>query len=72
MQNTQEEYIVSAINLTLQLTIKLVNGTPTEVKRTASIGCSEHVDLEEVTPWRLFELFQEEFKRYASQYHNYN
>jgi hypothetical protein len=35
--NTQEEYIVSAINLTLQRTIKLVNGTPTEVKRTASI-----------------------------------
>ncbi|KAH3695810.1 hypothetical protein DPMN_083269 [Dreissena polymorpha] len=69
-EDQHEEYVVSSINLTLQRTIKLVNGNPTEIKRTASIGYSETIDFKEVTPWKLFEMFQDEFKHYASQYHD--
>ncbi|KAH3769811.1 hypothetical protein DPMN_171088 [Dreissena polymorpha] len=69
-EDQHEEYVVSSINLTLQRTIKLVNGNPTEIKRTASIGYSETIDFKEVTSWKLFEMFQDEFKHYASQYHD--
>ncbi|KAH3822791.1 hypothetical protein DPMN_124582 [Dreissena polymorpha] len=64
-EDQHEEYVVSSINLTLQRTIKLVNGNPTEIKRTASIGYSETIDFKEVTPFKLFEMFQDEFKHYA-------
>lgn len=64
------EYVVSAINLTLQRTTKLVNGAPVSVKRSMSLGYTENINLNGATPKRLFDMMQEEFKNFAQFYHD--
>ena len=64
------EYEVTAINLTLQRTAKMVNGAPVSVKRSMSLGYTENVNLTGAVPKKLFELIQEEFKEFAQYYHD--
>ena len=44
------EYEVSAINLTLQRSAKMVNGAPVSVKRSMSLGYTENVNLTGAAP----------------------
>ena len=64
------EYEITAINLTLQRTAKMVNGAPVSVKRSMSLGYTENVNLTGAAPKKLFELIQEEFKEFAQYYHD--
>ena len=64
------EYKVTAINLTLQRTAKMVNGASVSVKRSMSLGYTENVNFTGAVPKKLFELIQEEFKGSAQYYHD--
>ena len=50
------EFEISAINLTLQRTTKLVAGAPVSVKRSMSLGYTENVNMTGVVPRKLFEI----------------
>ena len=50
------EYEITAINLTLQRTAKMVNGAPVSVKRSMSLGYTENVNLTGAVPKKLIEL----------------
>ncbi|MCG7878551.1 MAG: hypothetical protein N0C90_19800 [Candidatus Thiodiazotropha endolucinida] len=69
-EDAYTEYEVSAINLTLQRTTKLVNGNPDSVKRSMSLGYTENVNLTGNVPKKLFDMIQEEFKQFAQYYHD--
>ena len=68
-EDERTEYEVSAINLTIQRTTKLVGGTPVSVKRSMSLGYTENVNLTGATPKKLFDMIQKEFKESAAYYH---
>lgn len=65
-EDERTEYEVSAINLTIQRTTKLVGGTPVSMKRSVSLGYTENVNLTGAAPKKLFDMIQKEFKESAA------
>ena len=61
-EDERTEYEVSAINLTIQRTTKLVGGTPVSMKRSMSLGYTENVNLTGATPKKLFDMIQKSLK----------
>ena len=70
VEDEKAEYEISAINVTLQRTTKLVYGAPVSVKRSMSLGYTENVNITGAAPRNLFEMIQDEFQDFATYYHD--